>query len=108
MTTWQLDHEHPLVEYDDCDTCCYKLDLHASFDVSAACWSYLDTPVVIYSWQHEIPLGYLARDNLVPLYSIDELTNFIKQRKIDITNAQEQAATAALLQQIEQLCQINN
>lgn len=103
MTTWQLEYDHPLVEFDDCETCCIKSDLHYSYDFSAACWSYLNTPVVLYSWQHEIPLGYISRDNLVPIYSIDALSKFINQRKIDITKAQEQAATEALLQQIEQL-----
>lgn len=103
MTTWQLEYDHPLVEFDDCERCCYKLELQYSTMYFAGCWSYLNTPVILYSWQHEIPLGCIARDNLVPLYSIDELSKFIKQRKIDITKAQEQAATAELLQQIEQL-----
>lgn len=103
MTTWQLNHEHPLVEYDDCERCCIKSDLHDSYVLSAACWSYLNTPVILYSWQHEIPLGYISRDNLVPIYSIDELSKFIEQRKIDITKAQERAINESILEQIEQL-----
>lgn len=103
MINLQLNQEHQLIEYNDCKECCDELDLQYSCKFATIYWSYLNTPVVRYSWQHEIPFGYISNDKLIPIYSIDELSKFIEQRKIVINKAQEQTVNESLLDQIEQL-----
>lgn len=95
--------EHPTISFEDCSKLCSKSNLNLSYFLPAGCWTFYSKLVIIYDWQRNIPYGNIPLDDAIPLYTVDELTNFIEQRKIDILKAQEQTVNANLLDQIEQL-----
>lgn len=101
MTTIQP--EHPTLSFDDCEKLCSNLNLQLSYFLPAGCWTFHGKLVIIYDWRRNIPFGNIPLDDAIPLYTADDLINFIEKRKTDILKAREQAINTNLLEQIEQL-----